>query len=136
MNVEMILAFILLYIWRRRKMRISFTADIATYDEFEGVLVAGLAVDDGSRSYLNFQRSSPDNSDDWGVYLEYNDQSNSGYNVISACRLSRFKVEVNLCKPLSNLQNVTGFDVELEIKDATYECFVQGIMKIFRGETE
>jgi len=117
-------------------MRVSFTANTATFDEIEGALVAGLAASDGSQGYLVFQRSSSNDLDDEGVYLEYNSQSYSGYNVIAACRLSRERLEVDLSKPIGNLKDVTGVDVEFHVDDTSYEQFSRGLEQVFRGEAE
>jgi hypothetical protein len=82
------------------------------------------------------QRSSSDSPDDWGVYLEYNDQFNSGYDVVSRCCLSRFRVDIDLSKPLGNCQDITEFELELDIKDSAYECLVQYMRQVFRGKAE
>jgi hypothetical protein len=117
-----------------KKMRIEFTANMATFDEMNEALVAGLAVGDGTETYLLFQRSVADGPDDWGVYLEYNDQINSQYNLISACRLVRGRLEVDLSGPLGNLADVDGFDVTLQVEDSTFQRFADGLTKVFRGE--
>ena len=115
-------------------MRIEFIADTATFDEIADALVAGLAVGSGVEVHLMFQRSVADGPDDWGVYLEYKDQGNSGYNLISACRIARQRVEVDLSGPLGSLEGVEGFDVSLDVSDSTFETFADGLTKIFRGE--
>lgn len=58
----------------------TFIADTATYDVIDGAPVTGLAIGNGGRGYfrLMFQRSEDIDSDDLGVYVELNDQSNSG----------------------------------------------------------
>jgi hypothetical protein len=117
-------------------MRGSFTADTATFDEIERAFVAGLATGDGSQGYLVFQRSLPDDSRDEGVYLEYNDQACSGYNLIASCRLSRERLELDLSRPLGDLNDVTGIDVELHVDDASYEQFSRGLKQVFRGQAE
>jgi hypothetical protein len=115
-------------------MRISFTADTATFDEIDEAFVAGLAVGEGTETYLLFQRSVADGPDDWGVHLEHNDQVNSGYDLISACRVTRDRVEVDLSAPLGSLEGVEGFDVSLQVDDSTFQRFSDGLTKVFRGE--
>lgn len=115
-------------------MRISFTADTATFDEIEGALIAGLAVDDGSQEYLIFQRSLPNNADDWGVYLEYRDQVNSAYNVIANCSVSHERIVVKLSNSLGNLNNITELEVELKVDEPSYKRFLLGLKQVFRGD--
>lgn len=115
-------------------MRVSFVADMATFDEIEGALVVGLAMGDGGEGYLLFQRSTPDAPKDCGVYLEYNDQGYSGYNLVAGFRVSRGRVEVDLSKPLGNLKDVTGIDVDLRVDDVSYERFLRGLKQVFREE--
>ncbi len=118
-----------------KKVRIEFTADTATFDEIDEVIISGLAVGDGVETYLMFQRSVADGPDDWGVYLEYGDQANSEYEAISACRLSRERVEVDLSGRLGNLEGVEGFDVTLQVDDSTFQSFADGLTKVFRGNS-
>ena len=115
-------------------MRINFTADTATFDKINEAFVVGLAVGDGTETYLLFQRSVADDSDDGGIHLEHNDQANSKYNVISACRLTRDRVEVDLSGSLGNLVDVEGFDVSLQVDDSTFRGFADGMTKVFKGK--
>ena len=112
----------------------SFIADTATFDKIEGTLLAGLAAGDGSQGYLLLQRCAPDDQEDWGIHLEYNDQALSGYNTVASCRLSRERFEVDLSKPLANLEGITGIDIELNVDEASFERFSRGLKQVFRGE--
>lgn len=116
-------------------MRVSFIADTATFDKIEGTLVAGLASNKSGK-HLVFQRSASDDPEGWGIYLEYSDQGYSGYNAITGCRVSRERVEIDLSKPLGNLTNVTGIDVDLQVDTLSYEQFLYGLKQIFRGKAE
>ncbi len=115
-------------------MRIEFTADTATFDEIEETQVCGLAMGDGADTTLMFLRAPDDGLDDCGVYLEYNDEKNAGYDAISACRLRRDRVEVDLAGPLGGLEGVEGFDVSLQVDDPTFQSFADGLAKVFKGE--
>ena len=117
-------------------MRVSFIADTATFDKIEDALVAGLLASNESGKHLVFQRNAPDDPEDWGVYLEYSDQGYSGYNAITGCRISRERVEVDLSKPLGNLTNVTGIDVDLQVDALSYEQFLYGLKQIFGGKAK
>jgi hypothetical protein len=69
-----------------------------------------------------------------GVYLEYDDQICSGYNVIARCRVTRGCLEVDLLGPLGDLEGATRIDVGLDIDDLSYECLVRGLQQIFEGQ--
>jgi len=117
-------------------VRVSFTANTASFDEIEETLIAGLATGDGSQGYLIFQRSLPvaNDQDDRGVYLEYNDQAYSAYNAILNCQVSRDRIEVKLSKSLGNLNNVKIFVAEIQVDDSSYKRFLDGLKQVFRGE--
>lgn len=113
--------------------RIEFTATQPCYSA-EDALVAGVAAADGAE-YLTFQRS-PEGSppgDDWGVHLEYADQSNGEYGAVAACQVSRGSLEVDLSKPLGALAHVGGLRVALDIPGDSFAAFVDGLRRVFRG---
>lgn len=119
-------------------MRIAFRAIEAGFEADEYVLVCGLAgVDaDGAEHYLNLQRS-PEGAaadEDWGVYIEYDDQINGEYGRVHKCRLSRDALSVNLSKQLGSLVGTDGFDIVLAIDDASFERIRAGLPRIFREE--
>jgi hypothetical protein len=112
---------------------LAFIADKATYDLIEGAHVAGLAVGDGADGYLLFQRGPEADPDDWGIHLEFNDQANSGYDVIRECRVGRGTVEVDLAKPLNG---VIAIKVALSVGDQQFVSFLAGMRMIFRGQED
>jgi hypothetical protein len=114
-------------------MRFSFEATEAGFDADEGALVCG--VTDGER-YLTFQRDAENSGEDWGIYLEYGDQINGGYNCVRSCRLSRFALHVDLSQPLGRLEGVEGFDVAFRLHDQSYEALCTGLERVFRGMSE
>jgi hypothetical protein len=67
-------------------------------------LVCGLSGTDpeGDEHYLNLQRDSEagDPNEDWGVYVEFDDQINGGYNRVKGCRLTRALLVVELAGQL------------------------------------
>jgi hypothetical protein len=109
----------------------TFTADTATYDVIDGAHIAGLAIGNGADGYLMLQRSGEDDPDDWGVYIELNDQADSGYGLVENCRVSRQAVEIDLTQPLAG---TTTIHVHLVVKDDAYMRFVEGLKAIFRGD--
>lgn len=116
------------------RMRIEFTANTATFTEIDEAFIAGIAVGDGSKIYLTFQRSMVEGPDDWGVYLEYNDQIHGDYDLVSECRLTRDHVEVDLSERLGGLEDIDGFTVSLQVDDETFILFAKGLMKVFQGK--
>jgi hypothetical protein len=112
-------------------MRVSFTASKATYEEVEGALIVGVAAGDATQEYLLFQRSSSEAFDSEEIYIEYKDQSFSGFNVIDSYRLTRDRLEVDLSETLGSL-DITGIDVELELDDASYEQLSKGLSQVYR----
>ena len=59
----------------------SFIADRAATVIDSGVIVTGVN-NISTRQYLMFQRGIDLENDDWGVYLELNDQGNSAYDIV------------------------------------------------------
>ena len=106
-----------------------FTADTATYDMIDGAHVVGLAIDDGADGYLMLQRSGEDDPDDWGIYVELNDQANSGYGLVRECRISRQTIEIDLSQPLAG---ATVIQVSLAVGDDAFGRFTEGLKAIFR----
>src|SRR5262249_50709682 len=111
--------------WKRsHRMRISFKATEAGFDANEDAEICGVS---DSGHYLTFQRDAEGSVEDWGVHLEYDDQSNGGYNCVSSCRLSRSELRVSLSRQLGGLEGVEGFDVVLGLDDQSYEMLRNGL---------
>ena len=108
-----------------------FTADTATYDVIDGAHVAGLAIGDGSADYLMFQRSLENDCADRGIYVELNDQINSGYDLVQTCRIQRQELVVDLTEPVGGADAIR---VKLSIEDKPFRRFVDGMKIIFRGK--
>lgn len=85
--------------------------------------------------YLLFSRSPPDH-DGYGVYLEYNDQINSGYDCVGDCFVTRKKLKVKLSKQLGSLDKVEGFNVELSISKTEFEELINGLRIMFKNKPE
>jgi len=107
----------------------KFTADTATYDMIEGAHVVGLAIGIGADVYLILQRSGIEGPDDWGIYIELNDQANSGYGLVRECRIGCDTVEIDLNKPLAG---VTAIKISLAVDDVAFNRFLEGMKDIFR----
>jgi len=75
------------------------------------------------------QRST-DSNDDFGIYLEFCDQINSGYNLISECRISDEKISIDLKGSMDGL--IEGFDVEFTNSDS----IKKDLCRVFRGQED
>jgi len=95
------------------------------------------AIDDsGAEHYLNLQRQPEGrpSEEDWGIYLEFDDQAYGGYGCVGACRMRRELLSVDLCKALGQHGAVEGFDVSLTgIGDQAYDEMREGLPRAFRG---
>jgi hypothetical protein len=111
-------------------MRIAFEATEAGFDADEYALVCG--VSSGTQS-LTFQRDAEGSGEDWGVYLEYRDQSNGGYNCVRRCRLTREVLSVELSRQLGTLANVAGFGVTLGVDEESFRALRAGLLRVFRA---
>jgi len=77
----------------------NFIATAAGVDENEDCLVATL--DSAADAYLMFQRHpEPGHDDDNGVYVEIDDQTNAGFNIVDRCVVTPTDILVNLTSAL------------------------------------
>jgi hypothetical protein len=115
-------------------MRVAFTADEGGFDADEYALVCGVA---GEGHYLTFQRDAEESDDeDWGIHLEYDDQSYGDYECVAVCRLRPGSLSVDLAKPLCRLAGVTGFDVALRLSAEQVAAVRAGLQRVFRGHMD
>jgi hypothetical protein len=113
----------------------SFTATVVSTHEDGEFLVVGLgqASSDG---YLMFQRSLPIGSeDDFGVYIEFDDEASSAYDAVTVCGLSRRRLVVELGEPIGPAGTINGFDIELAADDRHFSALADGLRKVF-SDTE
>ena len=112
-------------------MYVTFTADETGTAEMDGVVTTGVRAGD---EYLLFMRGLDDldTEEDWGVYLEYRDQINCGYDCIKACVLGRDRLDVELSKPIDRRKEIEGFHVELALSDEQRESLAAGLRQVFR----
>jgi len=114
-------------------MRLAFTADEGGFDADEYTLVCGVA---GEGHYLTLQRDAEESDEDWGVHLEYDDQSNGDYDCVAACRVGPEALAVDLSRPLGRLAGVTGFDVALRLDPDQVAAVRAGLRRVFRGRPD
>jgi hypothetical protein len=107
-------------------MRIKFQADTANTDTIDGAIIIGFSA---GEKYLMIQRST-DPEDDCGIYLEFSDQMNSGYNLISECRISEKEISIDLKDPMN--ESIEGFDIELNNTGS----IKNNLQEAFRGQKE
>ena len=119
-------------------MRVEFQATEGGFlaDEDAIGFTLGGGDEAGNKHYLNLQRSpeSSDPEDDWGIYLEFDDQANSGYGCLAMCRLCRQRLSIEFSKPLGRwLPRLVGIEVGLlGISDGTYEELRRELPRAFR----
>ena len=112
-------------------MRVAFAAVEGGFDADEYALVVGVA---GEGHYLVLQRDAEGAGEDWGIHLEYDDQSNGEYECVGACRIGSGILSVDLIGPLGQLAGVTGFDVMLRLDTAHLQAVQEGLGRVFRGQ--
>ena len=110
---------------------LRFTADYAGGDEDEYCLVAVTGID-GTETYVSFQRHGEyGHEEDWGIYFEFNDQINGGYNNIASCRIDRSALHVILTEPIDHAKRFVDVVVALQINDDEFDAFVSMLRRIF-----
>lgn len=115
-------------------MRVLFTADEGGFDADEYALVCGVAGED---HYLTFQRDAEGSvEEDWGIHLEYDDQSNGDYGCVAACRFGPELLFVDLAEQIAGLASVTGFDVALRLGPEQVAAVRFGLRRVFRGHLD
>lgn len=111
-------------------MRIAFTADESCFDVNEDAITCGVA---GDGHYLTLQRDAEGADEDWGIHLEFDDQSNGDYECVGACRIENETLSIDLTRPLGRLAGVTGFDVALRLTSEEIGVVRHGLRQVFRG---
>ena len=114
-------------------MRVAFTADEGGFDADAYALVVGVA---GEGQYLTLQRDADESGEDWGIHLEYDDQSNGDYGCVAACRLGTGLLSLELARQLGRLAGVTGFDVALRLGPDAVSAVRAGLRRVFRGHLD
>ena len=114
-------------------MRVAFSADECAFDADEYAIVCGVA---GEGHYLTFQRDANESDEDWGIHLEYDDQSNGDYGCVAACRIGLASLSVDLARQLGGLVGVAGFDVALRLSPEQVAAVRAGLRQVFRGHLD
>ncbi|MBO0764104.1 MAG: hypothetical protein J2P50_05895 [Hyphomicrobiaceae bacterium] len=71
--------------------------------------------------------------EDWGVYPEYRDQINGGYDCIKPGIPCRNHLDVELTKPIDRRKEIDGFHVALALSGEQWESLAAGLRKVLRG---
>lgn len=121
-------------------MNISFEAETVVEelvaDNNPPYLHVGMANADGSH-YLMLHRSQPfDDPEDWGVYVEVNDQRYSGYDCISSCELSQNRLLVRMVEPLGDNNSIESVEVQFKPNGRLSSDFIKRLRAIFTGREE
>ncbi len=114
----------------------SFVVTVVSVHHQEDYIVLGLGHDT-SEGYLMFHRSLPvGGEEDWGVYTEYGDESNSAYDVVTGCALERNRLLVELARPIGPEGLISGFDLELSVSDRRYSELADSLERVFADSGE
>ena len=109
----------------------SFIADEAATVIDSGVIITGVC-NVSTRQYLAFQREIDiEDDDDWGVYLELNDQGNSNYDIIEHCSLTSENLVIYLLKTIDTKNKFNKIEVTLKIQRAMLEKLTEGLKQVF-----
>jgi hypothetical protein len=115
-------------------MQFRFVATEAGSEEECDFLLAQAAC---QGHYLTFQRSLPVGGDeDWGIYVEFDDQSNAGYEKIARCFLSRRCLRVEFTEPIDWQKRYSEAVVELQLTEDEFQSLVGGLRRIFSQKEE
>jgi hypothetical protein len=99
-------------------------------------LHVGMADATGSH-YLMLHRSQPfDDLEDWGVYVEVDDQLLSGYDCISSCELSPDRMVVRMAEPLSPSKPIDAVEVKFSAAHRPSPELIARLRAIFTGREE
>jgi hypothetical protein len=124
----------------RRSMTVSFDAETLieelVADNDPPYLHVGMADADNSH-YVMLHRSQPfGDPEDWGVYVEVNDQDYSGFDRIASCELSRDRMLVRMSEPLGSNLPVESVEVKFKPGRRPSSEFVARLRAIFTGREE
>jgi hypothetical protein len=134
------------------RVRMSFTATEAWVGEDYWVFSAGVRQPDPaghpeleSRYELSLERGGEDDEmaeidPEWSreIQLSYrqgNEPYLNGKECVSACRLERNTLEIDLSRPLGHGLEIAGFVVRLDVDDRSYAALRDGLQWIFRNRS-
>lgn len=111
----------------------NFVATRLFYDVRNGAPEARLSTTQPEDCYLSFQRRPAPGGDgacgeDERIYLEFNAPDQGGYDLVQECYLDRDGLTLRLDRPLSGKSEVR---VALEVEDAAFERFLEGMRQVF-----
>lgn len=109
----------------------SFIADEAATVIDSGVIVTGVH-NTSTRQYLRFQRGIDlEDDDDWGVYLELNDQGNCAYDTVKHCSLTKENLIIYLLKTIDSKSKFNKVEVTLKVEKTMLKKLTEGLKQVF-----
>lgn len=115
-------------------MTIHFTATQLGFSDEDALVFGARGVDgDGGEHYLLLQRDQFNSDEDWGVHLEFDDQSNGDYDLIRSCHLAKSHLSVDLNAKGAKSRAITGIEVTFDLDDNSFHTFATHLREIFRG---
>ena len=115
-------------------MRVTFQADDSRFVAEEDTLICAFRGRDasGSEHYLMLQRAAEGAPDKEGVYIEFDDQSRGGYDLVVACHLHTRQLLLDLSESAIRLVGAEGFDI-VALHEPWSVQVRNGLHQIFRG---
>ena len=110
-------------------MKETFQAKAISIETDQGL--QSLALFNDNDQYLFFQ--CPLEKKDWnnGVYLEFADENQGGYDVISAIDITVRRLQVSLKSPLLGLPDVDTIEVMLEVDGEQLKALANHLQHAF-----
>ena len=107
----------------------TFTADAIGAEIFEGALIAGIGSNDSGR-YVMFQGTADDPDDPDGIWFEFDDQVNGGYNSVDSVHISGDLLTIELKTPVSGVQR---FSITLAASQEEHADLRSQLARIYQG---
>ncbi|MFZ6743673.1 hypothetical protein ACO0LC_10640 [Undibacterium sp. JH2W] len=119
---------------QERTLIIQFSANEAAMDSEYETITTGVT---NGEDYLLFQRHEiQGHEDDTGVYIEYQDQSQAGENIVASVTLNRNLLTIILAAPLYQRKEISSFEVSLNISKEQFLALKQGLELTFWDRQE
>lgn len=115
-------------------MRIQFIAKQIGFSDEDALVFGIYGLDEaGAEHYLLLQRDRFDSEQDWGVHLEYDDQSNGDYNLADLCFFTSSFLSIDLNVEAAKLRKITGVEARFSLDDNRFQSHAAHLRAIFRG---
>lgn len=114
---------------QKKMKQYHIKADTVSFSAEGGILTLAFAETD--KAYLLMQRDD----DDSAVYLEVNDQINSGYNLVSALTLGPGELSMTVNPEFHNLGNPDTIRITYPNTDQNTKAVREGLKQVMKNES-